>query len=205
MTSPIVAVLLAGGLARRMGGGDKCLREVAGRPLLSRVIERILPQVDHVVLNANGDPERFSEFGLPVIADVVEGNAGPLAGILTGLDWAARHVTECEWVVSVPTDAPFLPMDYVARMMAAIEDEDAELACASTNGRTHPVAGLWALRLMLELRSALIDEDIRKIDQWTVRYRLADVEFSSEPIDPFFNANRPEDLKAAEVILAHQR
>ena len=205
MTSPIVAVLLAGGLARRMGGGDKCLREVAGRPLLSRVIERILPQVDHVVLNANGDPERFSEFGLPVIADVVEGNAGPLAGILTGLDWAARHVTECEWVVSVPTDAPFLPMDYVARMMAAIQDEDAELACASTNGRTHPVAGLWALRLMLELRSALIDEDIRKIDQWTVRYRLADVEFSSEPIDPFFNANRPEDLKAAEVILAHQR
>ena len=205
MTSPIVAVLLAGGSARRMGGGDKCLREVAGRPLLSRVIERILPQVDHVVLNANGDPERFSEFGLPVIADVVEGNAGPLAGILTGLDWAARHVTECEWVVSVPTDAPFLPMDYVARMMAAIEDEDAELACASTNGRTHPVAGLWALRLMLELRSALIDEDIRKIDQWTVRYRLADVEFSSEPIDPFFNANRPEDLKAAEVILAHQR
>ena len=205
MTSPIVAVLLAGGLARRMGGGDKCLREVAGRPLLSRVIERILPQVDHVVLNANGDPERFSEFGLPVIADVVEGNAGPLAGILTGLDWAARHVTECEWVVSVPTDAPFLPMDYVARMMAAIEDEDAELARASTNGRTHPVAGLWALRLMLELRSALIDEDIRKIDQWTVRYRLADVEFSSEPIDPFFNANRPEDLKAAEVILAHQR
>lgn len=205
MTSPVVAVLLAGGLARRMGGGDKCLREVAGRPLLSRVIERILPQVDHVVLNANGDPERFSEFGLPVIADVVEGNAGPLAGILTGLVWAARHVTECEWVVSVPTDAPFLPMDYVARMMAAIEDEDAELACASTNGRTHPVAGLWALRLMLELRSALIDEDIRKIDQWTVRYRLADVEFSSEPIDPFFNANRPEDLKAAEVILAHQR
>ncbi len=205
MTSPIVAVLLAGGFARRIGGGDKCLREVAGRPLLSRVIERILPQVDHVVLNANGDPERFSEFGLPVIADVVEGNAGPLAGILTGLDWAARHVTECEWVVSVPTDAPFLPMDYVARMMAAIEDEDAELACASTNGRTHPVAGLWALRLMLELRSALIDEDIRKIDQWTVRYRLADVEFSSEPIDPFFNANRPEDLKAAEVILAHQR
>ena len=205
MTSPIVAVLLAGGLARRMGGGDKCLREVGGRPLLSHVIERILPQVDHVVLNANGDPERFSEFGLPVIADVVEGNAGPLAGILTGLDWAARHVTECEWVVSVPTDAPFLPMDYVARMMAAIEDEDAELVCASTNGRTHPVAGLWALRLMLELRSALIDEDIRKIDQWTVRYRLADVEFSSEPIDPFFNANRPEDLKAAEVILAHQR
>ena len=204
MTSPIVAVLLAGGLARRMGGGDKCLREVAGRPLLSHVIERILPQVDHVVLNANGDPERFSEYGLPVIADVVEGNVGPLAGILTGLDWAARHVTECEWVVSVPTDAPFLPLDYVARMMAAIEDEDAELACASTNGRTHPVAGLWALRLMLELRSALIDEDIRKIDQWTVRYRLADVEFSSEPIDPFFNANRPEDLKAAEVILAHQ-
>ena len=204
MTSPIVAVLLAGGLARRMGGGDKCLREVAGRPLLSHVIERILPQVDHVVLNANGDPERFSEYGLPVIADVVEGNVGPLAGILTGLDWAARHVTKCEWVVSVPTDAPFLPLDYVARMMAAIEDEDAELACASTNGRTHPVAGLWALRLMLELRSALIDEDIRKIDQWTVRYRLADVEFSSEPIDPFFNANRPEDLKAAEVILAHQ-
>jgi len=187
-----------------MGGGDKCLREIAGRPLLSHVIDRISPQVDHIVLNANGDPNRFSDFDLPVTADVVEGYAGPLAGILTGLDWAAAHIADCEWVVSVPTDAPFLPLDFVSRMMAATEGGDVDLVCAITNGRTHPVAGLWPVRLMPALRMALIDEDIRKIDRWTARYRLAEVEFASEPIDPFFNANRPEDLAAAEAFLARQ-
>tara|TARA_B100000676_G_C18088729_1_gene857492 strand:- start:3878 stop:4498 length:621 start_codon:yes stop_codon:yes gene_type:complete len=205
MKSPVVAILLAGGLARRMGGGDKCLRQVAGQSLLSHVINRITPQVEHVVLNANGDPTRFSDYGLPVLADIVEGYAGPLAGILTGLNWASDHVPECEWIVSVPTDAPFLPADYVSRMMGAIEGgRQAELACAVSNGRTHPVAGLWPLRLMKELRTALIDEDIRKIDRWTACYKVVEVEFSSEPIDPFFNANRPEDLEEAEAFLALQ-
>ena len=204
MKSPIVAILLAGGLARRMGGGDKCLREVAGQSLLAHVIDRIAPQVEHVVLNANGDPTRFSAFGLPVLGDIVEGYAGPLAGILTGLDWASGQIAECEWIVSVPTDAPFLPTDFVSRMMSAIEGGQADLACAVSNGRTHPVAGLWPLRLMAELRTALIDEDMRKIDQWTARYKVAGVEFSIEPIDPFFNANRPEDLEEAEAFLAHK-
>jgi molybdopterin-guanine dinucleotide biosynthesis protein A len=204
MKSPIVAILLAGGLARRMGGGDKCLREIGGRSLLSHVIDRIAPQADHVLLNANGDPARFSAFGLPVLADVVEGYAGPLAGILTGLDWASRYVSECEWVISVPTDAPFIPIDYVSRMMGAIEGDQVELACAVSNGRRHPVAGLWPLRLMEELRTALIDQDIRKIDLWTDRYQVVDVEFLCEPIDPFFNANRPEDLAEAEAFLARQ-
>ena len=204
MKSPIVAILLAGGLARRMGGGDKCLREIGGRSLLSHVIDRIAPQVDHLLLNANGDPARFSAFGLPVLADIVDGYAGPLAGILTGLDWASSYVSECEWVVSVPTDAPFIPMDYVSRMMGAIEGDQVELACAVSNGRRHPVAGLWPLRLMEELRTALIDQDIRKIDLWTDRYQVVDVDFLSEPIDPFFNANRPEDLAEAEAFLARQ-
>ena len=198
----IVAVLLAGGKARRMGGGDKCLRPLAGKPILAHVIDRIRPQVEALVLNANGDPSRFDEVGLPVAADVIEGQAGPLAGILTGMEWVRAHRPGCKWIVSIATDTPFLPPDLVERLAAAVQDDEAELASAVTNGRTHPVIGLWPVRLAVDLRRAMLDEDIRKIDRFTARYRLADVEFPAEPIDPFFNTNRPEDLEEAERLLA---
>jgi molybdopterin-guanine dinucleotide biosynthesis protein A len=194
-------VLLAGGLARRMGGGDKPLRTIAGRSLLDLVIERMRPQVSVLVLNANGDPARFAAHGLPIVADSVAGNPGPLAGVLAGLDWAAEHCADCPLVVSVPTDAPFLPADLVARMAAKLRAEAADLACAASGGQAHPVIGLWPVRLRDDLRRALVDEGIRKVDVWTGRYRLATVGFSSEPIDPFFNANRPEDLDAAAALL----
>ena len=197
--SDIVGVLLAGGQARRMGGGDKCLRPLGGRPLLAHVIERMEGQVGALVLNANGDPARFMGFGLPVVADVVEGFAGPLAGVLTGLEWA-REVG-ADWIVSLPTDAPFLPRDLVPRLAAALAAADADLACAESGGRRHPVVGLWPVRLAGELRQALVEEDVRKIDVWTARYRLAVAEFGVDPVDPFFNANRPEDLAEAEALL----
>lgn len=201
----VAGVLLAGGLGRRMGGGDKCLRSLAGRPILGHVIERVRPQVGPLVLNANGEPGRFAEFGLPVAPDVVEGFAGPLAGILTGLEWMVEHAPGCAWLASFATDAPFLPRDLVARLRSAIEDEGAELTCATSNGRAHPVFGLWPARLAGDLRAALVEEDMRKIDAWTARYRLATVAFPAEPIDPFFNANRPEDLAQAERLLAEGR
>jgi molybdenum cofactor guanylyltransferase len=197
-----IGVLLAGGLARRMGGGDKPLRTVAGRPLLDLVIERVRPQVSALVLNANGDPARFAAYGLPVVADTVPDNPGPLAGVLAGLDWAAEHCPGCLLVVSVPTDAPFLPADLVARLEAQMAAEDADLACAASGGQAHPVIGLWPVRLRHDLRHALVDEGIRKVDVWTARYRLATVAFSDRPVDPFFNANRPEDLTAAASLLA---
>ena len=200
----IVGLLLAGGQSRRMGGGDKALRLLGGRSLLERVIERLRPQTAALVLNANGDPRRFAGFGLPVVADSIADFAGPLAGILAGLDWAAAHRPNCPVVASVATDAPFLPEDLVSRLLQGMAAAGAELACAASGGQAHPVIGLWPVRLRDELRRALVEEGVRKVDVWTARYRLATVAFP-EPapgIDPFFNANRPEDLDRAAALLA---
>ena len=198
----VVGVLLAGGLSRRMGGGDKNLRMLGGRTILERIIAVARPQVDALVLNANGDPARFAGFGLPVAADVVEGYAGPLAGVLTGLDWARTNAPGAQWVASFATDAPFIPTDLVARLMAAVEREGADLACARSDGRDHPVFGLWPVRLADDLRRAMVEEGLRKVDVWTARHRLAVADFSTDPVDPFFNTNRPEDLDEAERLLA---
>lgn len=200
----VVGLLLAGGQSRRMGGGDKALRLLDGVSLLERVIERMLPQVEALVLNANGELGRFASFGLPVVADSIPDYAGPLAGVLAGLDWTDANRPDCSHIVSVATDAPFLPRDLVSRLVHAVEQFGADLACAASAGQPHPVIGLWPVRLREELRRAVVDEAIRKVDLWTARYRLATVTFPSEPIDPFFNANRPEDLAAAAAILAAQ-
>jgi molybdopterin-guanine dinucleotide biosynthesis protein A len=198
---PVVGALLAGGQARRMGGGDKSLRPLGGRPILARVIARAGPQVRALVLNANGDPQRFSGFGLPVAADLIAGFAGPLAGVLTGMAWARANHPECPWIATIATDTPFFPHDLVARLLAAVEGQDAELACAASRGRAHPVFGLWPVRLADALRAAMVEEAIRKVDVWTARYRLAQVEFPAGTVDPFFNTNRPEDLAEAERLL----
>jgi molybdopterin-guanine dinucleotide biosynthesis protein A len=185
-----------------MGGGDKCLRPLGGRPLLDHVVERARPQVDRLALNANGDPGRFAAWGLPVLADTVAGFAGPLAGILTGLEWAATRHPGAAWVLSIATDTPFFPRDLAPRLRGAIAAEGADLACAASAGQAHPVFGLWPVALASELRRALVLEDLRKIDAWTARYRLATVGFAHLPVDPFFNTNRPEDLAEAERLLA---
>ena len=197
----VVGVLLAGGLARRMGGGDKPLKEIGGKSILEHVIGRARPQVRALVLNANGPAERFARFGLPVAADVVEGFAGPLAGILTGLEWARANVPEATHVASFATDTPFLPHDLVARMAAEMERAGARLACAASNGRTHPVFGLWPVDLADDLARAMREEEVRKVDLFTARYPLAEVAFAAAPVDPFFNANRPDDLAEAERLL----
>ncbi|WP_416378992.1 molybdenum cofactor guanylyltransferase MobA [Bosea sp. (in: a-proteobacteria)] len=201
-TSPTLGLLLAGGLARRMGGGDKPLRTIAGRSILAHVIERLAPQCDGLVVNANGDPARFAAYGLPVVADSVPDFAGPLAGILAGLDWMAAHRPESEWLVSVAADTPFIPDDLVAGLHAAREAQGVSLACAASGGWTHPVIGLWPVRLRADLRHALTVEDERKIDRWTARHGCASAEWPLTPVDPFFNANKPEDLDEAERLFA---
>ena len=184
-----------------MGGGDKCLQELAGKTLLTRIVERVRGQVTTLVLNANGDRARFADFNLPVAPDVVEGFAGPLAGVLTGLEWARAHAPACAYVATFACDAPFVPQDLVMRLAAARTEQRADMACAVSDGRDHPVFGLWPVRLAGDLRRALVDEDIRKVDVWTARYRLARVEFEADPVDPFFNVNRPDDFTAAEGLL----
>jgi len=197
----VLGVLLAGGLARRMGGGDKGLSVLGGRALMERIIERARPQVSTLIINANGDIERFRNYGLDVTPDVIEGFAGPLAGVLTGLEWAAANTPQVQWVATFAIDAPFVPVDLVERLAAAVAKDGADLACARSDGRAHPVFGLWPVRLSADLRRAMIDEYMRKIDRWTARYNLIEVDFSVDPFDPFFNINAPEHLAEAERLL----
>jgi molybdopterin-guanine dinucleotide biosynthesis protein A len=199
MTDTVV-VVLAGGLARRMGGGDKALRRLGEATLLDRVLDRLAGQGGRVVINANGDPARFARFGLPVVADPIPGHPGPLAGVLAGMEWAAAHEPACADLVSVPTDSPFLPRDLIARLRAARAAAGAEMACAASLGQAHPVAALWPVRLAPTLRAALA-AGVRRIDAWTAQYRLAQASFDATPVDPFFNANHQEDLLEAEGLL----
>jgi len=197
---PTLGVVLAGGLARRMGGVDKPMQRMGGRSLLERVVERLSPQCDRLILNANGDPSRFAAFGLPVVADGLADFPGPLAGILAALEWTAANRPDIAWVVSVAADCPFLPGDLVSGLHRARAAENAELAVAASGGQTHPVIGLWNVGLGQALRQALVVEDIRKISRWTARYRLASATWPTEPIDPFFNVNTPEDIARAETL-----
>jgi len=197
----VAGVLLAGGQARRMGGGDKCLKPIGDRPILSYIIDRVTPQVSTLVLNANGDAARFSDFKLPVRADSIEGFAGPLAGVLTGMDWAIDTAPQCSWILTVPTDAPFLPSDLCDRLRKVIDSENSDMARAASGGRVHPVVGLWPVSLRDDLHAAMTEDNIRKVDRWTARYSVSDVDFSTVPVDPFFNANTPEDIARAESLL----
>jgi molybdopterin-guanine dinucleotide biosynthesis protein A len=203
----IAGVILAGGRSRRMGGGDKCLQPLGGEYLISHVVTRAHSQVDALAINASGDPARFADFELPVIADSVEGFAGPLAGVLAGLDWAAAAAPDSVWLATFACDAPFFPHNLVMRLWAEAKEAGADLACARSRGRDHPVFGLWPVALRDALRQALVEDDIRKVDAFTARYQLVAVEFPDlaspwGPVDPFFNANRPEDLAEAERILS---
>ena len=200
--TPTLGLVLAGGLARRMGGGDKPLTRIGGATILTRVLERLKPQCTRVVLNANGDPARFADTGLPVIPDDVPGFAGPLAGILAGLDWAATHVPDVAYVASVPGDCPFLPRDVVARLHQARDASAQPLACARSGEWRHPVVGVWPVALRADLRHALTKEDLRKIELWTARHGIALANWPAEPVDPFFNVNTPEDAAAAESLAA---
>ena len=198
----ILGVLLAGGQALRMGGGDKGSILLGGRPMMEHIIERAQTQVTTMIINANGDVRRFQNYGLEVISDVIEGFAGPLAGVLTGMEWAEINAPKVEWVATFPSDAPYFPLDLVNRLTAAVVNGDAELACAYSNGWSHPVFGIWPVYLADHLRHAMVNEKVRKIDDWTARYKLVEVEFLTEPFDPFFNVNTPENLVEAEKILA---
>ena len=193
-----IGVILAGGLARRMGGGDKPLVEIAGRPILQHVIDRLKPQCGLLAINANGDPARFSAFGLPVICDSVEGFAGPLAGILAGMDFGAAK--GAAHVLSAPGDTPFLPADLRSRLQAARTRAGATIAVAASNGRTHHAVALWPVALREDLRRALVAEDERRVSAFIGRYANVVVDWPIEPYDPFFNVNRPEDLARADAI-----
>lgn len=196
----LYGVLLAGGLARRMGGGDKPLLALDGRSLLAHAIARLAPQCAHLAINANGDPARFGAFGLPVVADSIEGFAGPLAGVLAGMDAAAAHGPHARLLLSAPADTPFPPADLVARLKAAMEKAGAAIAVAASGGRTHHTIALWDISLREELRAALSLEGERKVSAFIARHAHVVVDWPVAPYDPFFNVNRPEDVTQAAAI-----
>lgn len=195
MKQPL-AVILAGGQATRMGGGDKGLLPLGDATLLDQVLARIAPQVAGVALNANGDPARFARFGLPVLPDSVGGFVGPLAGVLAGLDWAADQGAEA--VVSVAADTPFFPCDLVPRLLLEAEGMAAPLVLARTPDGRQPTFGLWPVALRDDLRAALND-GLRKVVMWTDRHQSREAMFA-EPGAPFFNVNTPDDLAHAQSL-----
>jgi molybdenum cofactor guanylyltransferase len=197
---PTVGLVLAGGQARRMGGGDKALIKIGGVAILDRVLAALRPGCTAIVLNANGDPARFARYGLPVIADSVADFPGPLAGILAGLDWTAAHAPGTQWMASVPGDCPFLPRDLVKRLHVARAEQNTPLACARSGDWRHPVVGLWRVDLREDLRHALTAEGLRKIEVWTARHGVALAAWPDQPFDPFFNVNTPDDAAAAEHV-----
>jgi len=197
----IGGVILAGGRATRMGGGDKALREVAGRSLLAHVIDRLAPQVEAVALNANGDPARFADFALPVLADTVPGFAGPLAGVLAGMRWGAGG--GFTHIATAAADTPFFPRNMVPRLAAEI-GPGARIAMAATEDperglSEHPTFALWPVDLADDLEDALTRGNLRKVIVWAARHGVARVVFD-EATYPFFNVNSPEDLADAERI-----
>jgi len=198
----VIGVILAGGQGRRMGGADKSFIELGGRTLLARAIDRFGPQVSRIVLSANGDPSRFSGFGVPVLVDPISDFAGPLAGLLAAMEWSVQHAPDVRWIASVSVDTPFLPPDLVAKLKSAQEANQTDLVCAWSGGQIQPVCGLWRIELAPDLRRALQDENLHKVDAWAGRHRMATVDFPTEPVDPFFNINRGEDLARAEALLA---
>ncbi|HEU5273464.1 MAG TPA: molybdenum cofactor guanylyltransferase MobA [Xanthobacteraceae bacterium] len=197
---PTLGLVLAGGLARRMGGGDKALLRIGAATILDRVLERLAPQCSRIILNANGDPSRFAFTRLPVVADDVPDFAGPLAGMLAGLDWAAAHAPDIAWVASVPGDCPFLPRDLVTRLHAARTAENRPLACARSGDWRHPVVGIWPVALRHDLRRAVAEEGLHKIEVWTGRHGVAIADWPTAPVDPFFNVNTPADAAEAERL-----
>jgi molybdopterin-guanine dinucleotide biosynthesis protein A len=209
MTTPVPATLglvLAGGLARRMGGGDKALIEIGGVSILDRVLACLSAQCTGIIINANGDPARFADTGVPVIPDNVPDYPGPLAGILAGLDWLAGQDNGVEWLVSVPGDCPFLPDDLVEKLHQARRKmgTGVPLACARSGAWRHPTVGLWPLALRADLRKALVEEGLRKIEIWTARHGVAIADWPDQPVDPFFNVNTPADAEhATRIALQH--
>ena len=198
----MIGIVLAGGRAARMGGGDKGALLVGGLPIIERVIARLRVQCDHVVINANGEPDRFASFGLPVFGDSLAGQPGPLAGVLAALDHVASHDPDAPFAVTVPADTPFLPLDLVARLQDQRVADRAEIVCARSGDATHHVVALWSVALRDDLRAALIDEDVRRVRSFLDRHAVAFVTWPTAPCDPFFNVNTPADLVEAERIAA---
>jgi FdhD protein len=203
----VAGVVLAGGLSRRMGGGNKSLKPIGGRPMIAHTLARLVPQAGVTIINANDGAEAYCNFDHAVIPDTKDGHAGPLAGVLTGMQWSRGNAPKARWIVTAAADTPFFPDDLVDRLVAAVGDKEGTIALAKSNDKLHPVFGLWPIALADDLATWLEDDNNRKVLAWVDRHELAEVTFTGlevagEVLDPFFNVNTPEDLEVARSIAA---
>ncbi len=198
----VVGIILAGGLARRMGGGDKCLLPLAGKTLLQRTIERAQPQVEQLLLNANGNSLRFARTRLPVVADVYPNNLGPLAGIHAGMAWMQEKAPNAEWLVSLASDTPFFPTHFVDALLTEANASSRKLAIAASKLQVHPVFALWHISLKTHIEAQLSTGEAPRLQEWMMAHNPVQVDFNADAYDPFFNINTPQDLYAAEPMSA---
>jgi len=198
----VVGIILAGGLARRMGGGDKCLLPLAGKTLLQRTVDRAQPQVEQLLLNANGSSLRFARTRLPVIADTYANNLGPLAGIHTGFTWMETKAPNAAWLVSFASDTPFFPTNLVEALLDGAKTSSSKLVVAVSKSRVHPVFALWHISLKTKIEAQLATGEVPRLQEWMTAQNPAQVEFNADAYDPFFNINTPQDLYAAEPMSA---
>ncbi len=196
-----LGLILAGGLGRRMGGVDKARLELAGRPLIAHAIAALKPQCAALVINANGDAGRFQPYALPIVADDPQDFAGPLAGILAGLEFSRREKPDIADVLSLSVDTPFAPRDLAARLQAARKATGAPIAVAASGRERHHVVALWPVALAEFLRRAVKAEGVRKVEAFAERFGVAVATWPDEPFDPFFNINTPDDFSRAEEWL----
>jgi molybdenum cofactor guanylyltransferase len=205
MPPPTLGVILAGGLSRRMGGGNKSLLVFEGLTLLEHVAQRLAPQCESLIINANSEFPSFENLPFPVVPDLVGGSLGPLAGILTALEWTATHRPGIEWIASIPGDTPFIPLDLVPQLHEARHEARRPLACASSGSQVHFAVGLWPVSLRQDLRQALLENGMRSVSDWAGLHGYAEASWPVEPVDPFFNINTPDDWAEAKVLAQRRR
>ena len=198
----VVGIILAGGLARRMGGGDKCLLPLAGKTLLQRSVERAQPQVSQLLLNANGNSLRFARSRLPVVPDIFPNNPGPLAGIHAGLKWVKANTPNTQWLVSFASDTPFFPTTLVEKLLESASENFNPLIIATSRLQTHPVFALWHISLLPKIETQLQTGDVPRLQDWVNSQTAAQVDFAGDGYDPFLNINTPQDLYSAEPVAA---
>jgi molybdenum cofactor guanylyltransferase len=203
INNEVTVILLAGGQSRRLGGGDKCLISLEKEIILDKILKKILPQNKSIILNANGDPDRFSKYSFPIIQDTMDGYLGPLVGILSGMEWVRKNQKNKKYIVSIATDTPFFPYNLVEKLYSTVVARPEKIICASWQGRKNPIFAIWPISLSDDLRKDILLGS-RKIDSWTSKYGVYAINFVS-PNDPFFNINTPEDLELANEMVGRRK
>jgi len=195
----ILGAILAGGQSKRMGK-DKLFLELNNKKLIEHTIDKVKKYLKKVIIITNQDNEFFSKNNLITVKDCIEGQLGPLVGILTAMKWAKENLNKCSWIATFPCDTPFFPKSIIESFIKESEKKESLILCASSHGRKHNIFGLWSLDLYDKLKDDLINKKVRKVQDWTEKNKIKNLEFKFKDYDPFFNINTEEDLEFAKKL-----